>query len=89
MLRRYSGLPSTQNRPYSTPQKETITITISEADTNTVRVPVTGIIFIPISIEYTEFPTVVAKGLATYISHSGLSFSLIHTHLYCRVACPN
>jgi hypothetical protein len=40
----------------------TITITISEADTNTVRVPVTGIIFIPISIEYTEFPTVVAKG---------------------------
>ena len=40
----------------------TITITISGADTNTVRVRVTGIIFIPISTEYTEFPTVVVKG---------------------------
>jgi hypothetical protein len=40
----------------------TITITISGADTNTVRVRVTGIIFVPISTEYTEFPTVVVKG---------------------------
>jgi hypothetical protein len=40
----------------------TITVTISEGDTNTVRVRVAGIIFIPISTEYTEFSRIVVKG---------------------------
>lgn len=41
----------------------TIHFTISEAGNYTVRVPVMGINFIPISTEYAEFPIVVAKGL--------------------------
>ena len=62
MLRRYSGGFQADRTVLAHTAEGTITITISEADTNTVRVPVTGIIFIPISIEYTEFPTVVVKG---------------------------
>lgn len=62
MLRRYSGGFKADRAALAHTAEGTITITVSEADTNTVRFRVTGIIFIPISTEYTEFPTVVVKG---------------------------
>jgi hypothetical protein len=62
MLRRYSGGFQADRTALAHTAEGTITITISEADTNTVRVQATGIIFIPISTEYTEFHTVVVKG---------------------------
>ena len=62
MLRRYSGGFQADRTALAHTAEGTITITISEADTNTVRFRVTGIIFIPISTEYTEFPTVVVEG---------------------------
>jgi len=62
MLRRYSGGFQGDRTALAYNAEGTITITISEANTNTVRVRVTGIIFIPISTEYTEFPTIVVKG---------------------------
>lgn len=62
MLRRYSGGFQAYRTALAHNAEGTITITISEANINTVRVRVTGIIFIPISTEYTEFPTIVVKG---------------------------
>ena len=62
MLRRYSGGFQADRTALAHTAEGTIAITISEANTNAVMVRVTGIIFIPISTEYTEFPTVVVKG---------------------------